>query len=152
MGPETGMPNVAVFELQASSATGQLVAFTHGRGAFALTTRGCSISTTVIPAAGGTFPGTTSGASALRGSCNGSGPERVFQWTPTGSGVATIQTCGTGTNYDTVLYLRTVGCADSAADVTCNDDAVFGGNFVPIEESHEPAHIAAKTLRRRVPA
>ncbi|TAJ94810.1 hypothetical protein EPO44_13800 [bacterium] len=36
MGPETGMPNVAVFELQINNTTGRLVAFTHGRGAFAL--------------------------------------------------------------------------------------------------------------------
>jgi hypothetical protein len=37
MGPETGMPNVAVFDLETSPA-GRLVAFTHGRGAFALVT------------------------------------------------------------------------------------------------------------------
>jgi hypothetical protein len=37
MGPETGMPNVAVFDLETSPA-GRLVAFTHGRGAFALLT------------------------------------------------------------------------------------------------------------------
>jgi hypothetical protein len=36
MGPETGLPNVAVFELQISDTTDRLVAFTHGRGAFAL--------------------------------------------------------------------------------------------------------------------
>jgi hypothetical protein len=36
MGPETGMPNVAVFELQVNDTTNRLVAFTHGRGAFAL--------------------------------------------------------------------------------------------------------------------
>lgn len=36
MGPETGMPNVAVFELQINNTTGRLVAFTHGRGAFVL--------------------------------------------------------------------------------------------------------------------
>jgi hypothetical protein len=34
-GPETGMPNVAVFDVKAS-ATGRVIAFTHGRGAFAL--------------------------------------------------------------------------------------------------------------------
>ena len=33
LGPETGLPNVAVFDLQ-SSAAGALTAFTHGRGAF----------------------------------------------------------------------------------------------------------------------
>jgi hypothetical protein len=37
MGPESGMPNVAVFDLEISAA-GRLVAFTHGRGAFALLT------------------------------------------------------------------------------------------------------------------
>jgi photosystem II stability/assembly factor-like uncharacterized protein len=38
MGPEVGMPNVAVFDLKINPATNRLVAFTHGRGAFALTT------------------------------------------------------------------------------------------------------------------
>ena len=53
---------------------------------------GCT-SPTVIPAQGGTFTGTTSGTSVLAGSCgsSGSAPERVFQWTPTVSGTATIQ-------------------------------------------------------------
>ncbi len=36
MGPEAGMPNVAVFDLKINHDTGRLVAFTHGRGAFAL--------------------------------------------------------------------------------------------------------------------
>jgi uncharacterized repeat protein (TIGR01451 family) len=36
MGPEVGMPNVAVFELKINDATNRLVAFTHGRSAFAL--------------------------------------------------------------------------------------------------------------------
>ena len=36
MGPATGMPNVAVFDIQVGQQTGQVVAFTHGRGAFVL--------------------------------------------------------------------------------------------------------------------
>jgi len=36
MGSETGLPNVAVFELELNEPTERLVAFTHGRGAFAL--------------------------------------------------------------------------------------------------------------------
>src|SRR5207247_241481 len=62
----------------------------------------------VIPAQGGTFSGMTSGTSTLAGSCGSSGtsPEQVFQWTPAISGTATIETCGSGTNFDTVLYLR----------------------------------------------
>src|SRR3989475_819014 len=85
----------------------------------------CS-SPTVIPAPGGTFSGTTSGTSALAGSCGSSGdsPERVYQWTPAVSGTATIQTCGAGTSFDTVLYLRSGVCA-SGPEVAagCNDDA-----------------------------
>lgn len=37
MGPESGMPNVAVFDLQVNESTNRLIAFTHGRGAFVLT-------------------------------------------------------------------------------------------------------------------
>ena len=36
----TGMPNVSVWKLQASAATGRVTAFTHGRGAFVLTPLG----------------------------------------------------------------------------------------------------------------
>src|SRR5206468_4069402 len=79
---------------------------------------------TVIPAQGGTFSGTTSGASQLTGSCGNSGtsPELVFQWTPAVSGTATIATCGAGTNFDTVLYLRSGTCA-GGSEAGCNDDA-----------------------------
>src|SRR5882762_83126 len=85
----------------------------------------CS-SPTVLPAPGGTFGGTTSGTSALAGSCGSSGtaPERVFQWTPAVSGTATIQTCGAGTSFDTVLYMRSGACATGSEVVSgCNDDA-----------------------------
>ncbi|HTD25696.1 MAG TPA: hypothetical protein VK649_01915, partial [Candidatus Elarobacter sp.] len=46
----------------------------------------------------------------------------VFQWTPSLSGPATIETCGSGTTYDSVLYLRAASCA-TGAEVQCNDDA-----------------------------
>src|SRR5213078_967870 len=86
---------------------------------------GACSSPTLIPAPGGTFSGTTSGTSALAGSCgsSGSSPERVYQWTPAVSGTATIQTCGAGTSFDTVLYLRRGACA-SGPEVAagCNDD------------------------------
>src|SRR5213594_3046870 len=84
----------------------------------------CS-SPTVIPAPGGTFSGTTSGTSALAGSCGRSGesPEQVFQWTPTVSGTATIQTCGAATTFDTVLYLRSGVCSTGPEVAAgCNDD------------------------------
>src|SRR5437667_1274934 len=86
---------------------------------------GCS-SPIVLPAAGGTVSGATSGTSALVGSCGSSGtsPERVYQWTPAVSGTATIQTCGAGTTFDTVLYLRSGACASgSEVAAGCNDDA-----------------------------
>src|SRR5438552_3887822 len=85
----------------------------------------CS-SPTVLPAQGGTFGGTTSGTSALAGSCGSSGtaPEQVYQWTPAVSGTATIQTCGAGTTFDTVLYLRSGACAGGPEMAAgCNDDA-----------------------------
>src|SRR5207244_935146 len=86
---------------------------------------GCS-SPITIPASGGTFGGATSGTSALAGSCGSSGtaPERVYQWTPAVSGTATIQTCGAGTTFDTVLYLRSGACANGPEMAAgCNDDA-----------------------------
>src|SRR5438552_17690136 len=88
----------------------------------------CS-SPTVLPAQGGTFSGTTSGASQLAGSCGSSGtaPEQVFQWTPAVSGTATIETCGAGTSFDSVLYLRSGSCV-SGAEVGCNDDACVNAN------------------------
>src|SRR5205823_1360874 len=70
--------------------------------------------------------GTTSGTSALAGSCGSSGtaPERVYRWTPAVSGTATIQTCGAGTTFDTVLYLRSGTCAGGPEMAAgCNDDA-----------------------------
>src|SRR5205807_1743964 len=87
------------------------------------TNGGSCLSPTAIPAQGGTFTGTTGGASALAGSCGSSGnaADTVFAWTPSASGAATIQTCGAGTDFDTVLYMR--GGACSSSDVACNDDA-----------------------------
>src|SRR5437867_353683 len=84
----------------------------------------CS-SPTVIPAPGGAFSGTASGTGALAGSGGRSGesPERVFQWTPTVSGTATIQTCGAATTFDTVLYLRSGVCSGGPEVAAgCNDD------------------------------
>src|SRR5439155_26297642 len=67
---------------------------------------GCS-QITPIPPQGGTVTASTSGGSALSGSCGGSqAPEKVYSWTPNISGIATITTCGGSTNYDTVVYVR----------------------------------------------
>src|SRR5438093_7062308 len=101
------------------------VAVCQGRaGQFSGTLAGDCSSPTVVPEQGGTFSGTTSGTSSLAGTCgsSGSSPEQVFQWTPAVSGLATIETCGSGTTYDSVLYLRAGSCT-SGAEVQCNDDA-----------------------------
>ena len=86
-------------------------------------TGGCANST-VIPSNGGTFTGATSGSGTMTGTCGSTGasPERVFQWTPTVSGTATVQTCGAGTSFDTVLYMRSADCS-AGPSVACNDDA-----------------------------
>jgi hypothetical protein len=49
MGPQVGMPNVAVFELQLNDATNRVVAFTHGRGALTLTFTGHPIEPLASP-------------------------------------------------------------------------------------------------------
>jgi hypothetical protein len=84
---------------------------------------GACESPTVIPAAGGVFTGTTSGSSTASGTCgsSGSAPERVFAWTPTRTGTATIQTCGNNTRFDTILYMRS-GTCQSGTQTACNDD------------------------------
>jgi hypothetical protein len=76
-------------------------------------------SATPIPASGGVIGGSTSGPSATSSVCGGAGPEVVFTWTPTSSGVATISTCG-NTALDTVVYVR-AGTCQSNVDLVCND-------------------------------
>jgi hypothetical protein len=86
---------------------------------------GCSVCGAVadLPAAGGVFSGVTSGTGTMKGSCHAdaTGPERVYRWVPRTSGRATLSTCGAGTDFDTVLYLRNASCTGS--QVNCNDDA-----------------------------
>jgi hypothetical protein len=99
-----------------------------GRGDFSLTVTPPAPEPTcrgnVLPADGGTFTGTTGAASSQAGSCEGStglAPERVYQWTPTVSGTATIQTCNaSATTFDTVLYVRGESC--TGPELACNDD------------------------------
>jgi hypothetical protein len=102
--------------------------YNGANGNFALTVTpptpagGACASPTVIPPDGGTFTGTTSGSSTQTGSCGSTGnsPEKVFQWTPARSGTARIQTCGSGTAFDSVLYMRSGSCTGS--QLSCNDD------------------------------
>src|SRR5207253_1382453 len=109
---------------------------------------GACTSPTVISAEGGTFSGTTSGTSSQAGSCGSSGtsPERVFQWTPTVSGTATIQTCGGNTSYDTVLYLRSGACGTgSEIALGCNDDACADATGVNRASRVTPTVTAGQT-------
>ena len=75
-----------------------------------------------LPAAGGTFIGTTSGTGSLSGSCGSTGPspERVYRWVPSTSGTAVVSTCGSGTLYDSVVYVHAGTCG--GAELACNDD------------------------------
>src|SRR5262249_26774932 len=75
----------------------------------------------VIPPNGGAFAGSTSGDSTLSGTCAKSddAPERVYSWTPPVSGTATLQTCGSGTSFDTVMYHRAAPCA-TGSQLACN--------------------------------
>jgi hypothetical protein len=88
---------------------------------------GCSAcnAAATLPAEGGMFTGSVQGTSSLTGSCadQGGSPERIYAWTPTSTGLATFETCGGTTNYDTVLYLLNGTCSGSAQGA-CNDDTV----------------------------
>jgi cysteine-rich repeat protein len=87
-----------------------------------------------IPPKGGSVVGTTIGADPA-GTVNGCvfnqfslpAPERLFDWQPSKTGVAVIDTCGARTNFDSMVYVRPGACADpafaDAPDLGCNDDA-----------------------------
>ena len=94
----------------------------------------------VIPAAGGVMTGTTSGASAVQGTCGVSAPspEIVYQWTPAASGTASVSTCSTTvTRYDTIVYLRNGGC--TGTELACNDDTT--GCFTAEPNDHHGSRI-----------
>ena len=76
-----------------------------------------------IPSTGGVFNGSTAGASSLTATCasTNTAPERVYQWTPSRSGGAILETCGTATTFDTVLSIRQSACA-TGAERGCVDD------------------------------
>src|SRR5436305_953812 len=110
----------------------------------AQTGSGTCSSPIVIPSSGGTLTGATSGASALSGTCgNATGPEKVFRWTPTASGTATIQTCGSGTNFDSVVYMRSGTC--TGAEIACNDDGCANSTGLGRASNITPAVTAGHT-------
>ena len=93
-----------------------------------------------VPAQGGTFDGTTSGASNFSGTCavTANSPDRVFQWTPAVSGAATIATCGGTTSFDTAVYVRAGSC--QGTQIACGDDAAG------CETSEPNAHHASRVV------
>src|SRR5438552_9408301 len=103
-------------------------------------------SPTVIPSQGGTLTGATRGTSTLAGGCGvtSGSAEKVFQWTPTVSGTATVQTCGSGTTFDTVLYMRSGTCG-GGAEVACNDDACANSTGAGVASRITPAVTAGQT-------
>ena len=74
----------------------------------------------------------------------------MYQWTPTTSGIATIDTCdGTGTTFDTVIYMRQGTCGAGTQEA-CNDDttgcAVVGDGTNPHRGSRlRPSVVAGQT-------
>jgi hypothetical protein len=83
-----------------------------------------SCSAAVIPASGGVFMGTTSGTGVLASACGFgtlAAPEAIYEWTPSTTGIATVDTCSGTTNFDTVLGVRQGSCGGT--EIACNDDA-----------------------------
>lgn len=97
-----------------------------------------------LPPEGGSFTGTTTGASAYSGSCNTSNnsPEIVYRWTPARSGTATIETCdAVATTFDTVMYLKRGSC--DAPEWLCNDDVQGCGTTTDVSNPHRGSRLSA---------
>ncbi|MBI3073662.1 MAG: right-handed parallel beta-helix repeat-containing protein, partial [Deltaproteobacteria bacterium] len=83
----------------------------------------CSAATDLVSAVGPSVAtGTTAdGANNLAGTCGGgAAKEKVFKWTAPTTGTYKFDTIGAGTNFDTVLHVRSGSC--SGAAVACNDN------------------------------
>lgn len=61
------------------------------------------------------------GASSVRGSCGGAGPEVGFTLSPRADSIVCVDTQGSA--IDTVLHVRS-DCDDPATEIACNDDAL----------------------------
>ncbi len=96
------------------------------------TAAGACGAATTISGEGGTFTGTTAGASTLAASCASSNtsPERVYRWIPARSGTALLETCGTATTFDSILSVRQSSCT-TGPERACNDDTPGCGTGEP---------------------
>lgn len=107
-------------------------------GAFVLTTSAQTADGCAPTDLAGPLPltesGSTLGVSVTEGSCGGdAAPEIAFAWTATQAGAYTIHT--TGSDFDTVLYVRDGSCV--GAELDCDDD---GG---PATQSSVTVNLAA---------
>jgi hypothetical protein len=77
---------------------------------------------TVIPGVPYTDTGTTVGRQHnFNFLCTGAGPDVIYQYTPSASGIHTVSLCGS--TYDTALELRMGGTCPGNMTLGCNDDA-----------------------------
>ena len=104
-------------------ATVALLACLLSAPAFAQTPGICSGTVVSFPTGGGTLAGSTSGTSLRKGTCAYTrvAPEAIYEWIPSISGTATIETCGGATNFDTVVYVRKDFCT-VGEQVACDND------------------------------
>lgn len=122
-GGESTQSQVTVTLSEGQSVVVVVDGYDDASGAFTLSTSaqtadGCNASDLVgaLPLTDG---GPTSGDSNEEGSCGGDGaPELVFAWTAPQAGTYTIHT--TGSDFDTVLYVRDGSCIGE--ELGCDDD------------------------------
>ena len=84
----------------------------------------------------GTF--TANSGSALMGSCGGAGIEDVYLLRLQEPKVVVASTDNAGTAVDTVLYIRSSMCTDTAMEVACNDDVQMGDTKSQITAALQP--------------
>jgi len=99
----------------------------------------CDSVATFVTLPGGRFTGTTSGDSAIQGTCGGGdAPEAVYKLVLSVKSDLFATTHGTG--FNTVLYLRR-GCCGT--EVACNDDADGRGTSMLAQRGWIPAPITS---------
>ena len=132
------LPNVVVVDLLLDAKL--LVAATHGRGMYVVSTAGrptidAFASAQTLTGPTGSVAGTTDGATkqtgepAHGGPTNAGGASIWYRWTPTQSGPVTVDTVGSGAGVDTLLSVYTGSSPAGLAVVAGNDDrpGVVGG-------------------------
>lgn len=129
MGPASGMPNVAVFELGFGANGGRLYAFTHGRGAFYLdfgtVTTGANLSLT---GQASPSPVASNGELTYRLRLTNFGPQ-----TAASSALSYALPAGAG------FVWASSGCTSAGGSVSCNLGDLAAGAFATVEVKVRPA-------------